>query len=275
MASQHYDLIVIGSGPAGEKGAAQAAYFGKRVALVEMAESLGGAAANTGTLPSKTLREAALHLSGMKQRGFRIPRPDDHETITVDDFLFRKRIVRDSERARIMVNLENHEVTRLRGIASFSDDHTVLVQDGKDRAQHTADVILIATGSRPYHPDIFPFSDALVYDSDSILNMQQLPKSLTIIGGGVIGVEYAGVFASLGIDVNVIHNKPTILNFMDREIAELLEMSLRAMGVNLVLDQRVERFIKKDPVIQLQLDNNQMIDSEAVLVTTGRPSNVE
>jgi len=275
MGKTHYDLIVIGSGPAGEKGATQAAYFGKKVALIESADSLGGAAVNTGTLPSKTLREAALHMSGLRQGGFFPFDPASDASFDLNDLIFRKRSVRDSERARIMVNLEAHHVDRFRGTGSFADPHTIQIQDEGETVSISGDVILIATGSRPHQPDIFPFSDPCVYDSDSILNISKLPKSLTIVGAGVIGIEYACVFASLGVKVTLIHGHDRILSFMDQEMTDLLQASMEAMGIHLKLNHRVHQFRKTGNILKLQLDSNSIIESDAVLITAGRHSNVE
>jgi pyruvate/2-oxoglutarate dehydrogenase complex dihydrolipoamide dehydrogenase (E3) component len=168
--SSKYDLVVIGSGPAGEKGAAQAAYFGKKVALVEKADALGGAAANTGTLPSKTLRETALYLSGFRQRGLHGVTLSMADQVSARDFLFHQQNVTGAERARIQANLERHRVDQYKGFASFTDPQTVAVTaDGAPATALTADVFLIATGSRPHRPGNFPFQDPRVYDSDTIL----------------------------------------------------------------------------------------------------------
>jgi NAD(P) transhydrogenase len=275
MGKSHYDLIVIGSGPAGEKAAAQAAYFDKKVALIESADSLGGAAVNTGTLPSKTLREAALHLSGLRQRGFFPFDPESTHEICLDDLVFRQQIVRDSERARIMINLENHHVDRFRGTGSFLDPHTIQVKDQGEAVSFTGDVILIATGSRPNQPDIFPFSDPHVYDSDSILKMKEIPKSMAIVGAGVIGIEYACVFSSLGVNVTLIHGQDSFLPFMDQEIIGLLRASMEAMGIRMKLNQRVNQFRKSGGILKLQLDSNNIVEVDSVLITAGRRSNVE
>src|SRR5688572_18212572 len=162
-----YDLIVIGSGPAGEKGAAQAAYFGKSVALIEREPVLGGAAANTGTLPSKTLRESALVLSNFRARELYGLHVEMKEQVTVRDFLARERLVRENERARIQQNLERHHVACYRGEASFVDPHTIAIRPERcPEHQICGDVVLIATGSYPNRPANFPFHDPRVYDSD-------------------------------------------------------------------------------------------------------------
>src|SRR6516165_7175093 len=160
MDSEEYDLIVIGSGPAGEKGAAQAAYFGKRVALIEKEPFLGGAAANTGTLPSKTLRETAVFLSGFRQRQLFGLDLGLKKTVRVQDFLARERWIKDQERQRIGENLQRHRVTLYKGTASFLDDHTLSVKPERcPELRIRGDVILIATGSYPHRPPVFPFHD--------------------------------------------------------------------------------------------------------------------
>ena len=202
MEDKKYDLVVIGSGPAGEKGAAQAAYFGKRVALIEKEPVLGGAAANTGTLPSKTLRETALYLSGFRQRGLYGINFSWKEKVTAQDFLYRKQQVIESERARIAENLKRHQIDLYPGVASFVDLHTVAVTSAQGSASHLrGDVILIATGSHPYRPSNLPFHDPRVFDSDTILNLEAIPPTMLVAGGGVIGCEYACMFAALGIKV--------------------------------------------------------------------------
>src|SRR3954462_1754591 len=194
MSRTSYDLIVLGSGPAGEKGAAVAAYFGKKVALVERTAPLvGGACTNTGTLPSKTMRESALALSGMMSRGLEaavlaMPRPWSGATL-----LFRERLVVESERKRIRKNLERNGVEIFAGVASFSDAHTVQVvpRDGGAPRELRGEVILIATGSRPYRPPFIPFPEAEVYDSDEILCIETIPETMIVLGSGVIASEYA------------------------------------------------------------------------------------
>ncbi|MSO65512.1 MAG: FAD-binding protein [Alphaproteobacteria bacterium] len=170
MDARSYDLVVIGSGPAGEKGAAQAAYFGKRVALVEKETMLAAAAANTGTLPSKTLRETALFLSGFKQRDLYGITFSFKDKVTARDFLYRERLVAQGEHARIANNLKNHKVDVYRGVASFVDTHTIAVKPLHSEATFIhGDIVLIATGSHPFHPSNIPFHDARVYDSDTVL----------------------------------------------------------------------------------------------------------
>src|SRR5262245_8093519 len=199
QAAYDYDLIVIGSGPAGEKGAAQAAYFGKKVALVERSPHLGGAGINTGTVPSKTLRETALYFSGLRQRGLYGIDYSIKKDITVRDFMYREHEVVHALRKLVRENVERHRIELVVGSAAFEDPHSVrLDRPGVAPRQLTAPVILVATGSHPNWPDGAPRDPVRLYDSDSILHMDTIPRTMAVIGGGVIGCEYATVFRALG-----------------------------------------------------------------------------
>ena len=223
MPQRDFDLLVLGSGPAGEKGAAQAAYFGKRVALIERSEDLGGAAAHTGTLPSKTLRETALVLSGLRAHDFYGVNLA-FENATVQDFLHREREVSSLEHSRVLSNLHRHQIERILGQGAFVDSHTLVVTNpGETSRTVTADVILIATSSSPRRPDNFPFGHDRLWDSDDILKMPFLPQKLVMIGGGVIGSEYACTFAALDVDVILIDKQPDFMGFLDREVSRLLQ----------------------------------------------------
>ena len=270
MATKRYDLIVIGSGPAGEKGAAQAAYFGKKVALIEKELALGGAAANTGTLPSKTLRESALYLSGFRQRGLFGINFGLKDEVTARDFLYRERLVVQSEHQRIADNLKRHKVDLYRGFASFVDPHTVAVAPRHSAPmQLRADTILIATGSYPHHPANFPFHDARVYDSDTILNINDMPKTMLVAGGGVIGCEYACMFAALGIKVTLVEGRDRLLAFMDSEIADTLAASMRKMGIDLCLADAIER-VEAGDNIAVSLKSGRTVTVDTLLAATGR-----
>ena len=229
-----YDLLVIGSGPAGEKGAAQAAYFGKRVAIVERAPAPGGAAVHTGTLPSKTLRETALFLSGHRQAelyGIRVSLDKDH---AVPRLMSSKDNVAESEVDRIRWNLDRHHVEYLHGNARLVDAHTVDITGDKPR-RLTAEFILVATGSTPFHPPDIPFEDPDIDDSDSILRMDRLPASLGVIGAGVIGCEYASMFAALGCKVTLIEPRNELLSFLDADMSEALRVAMVESGIDVLL----------------------------------------
>jgi NAD(P) transhydrogenase len=268
-----YDLIVIGSGPAGEKGAAQAAYFDKRVALVEEAPSYGGAVANTG-VPGKAMRETALYLSGLRQRDLHGLTLSYDGTLTVDRFMHRGRVVREALNQWIGANLERHHVDVHRGRAAFVDAHTVAVKGETGSRLLEARVILIATGSVPYRPPTFPFGEPGVYDSDTILQMERLPRSLTIVGGGGIGCEYACLFKVLGLDeVRVINSGERILPFVDEEIARLLREAMESLGVEFHTPDSVER-VEAGPPLTLRLSSGKRLEAEALLVALGRRGNV-
>ena len=269
-----YDLIVIGSGPGGEKGAAQAAYFGKKVALVEKASQLGGAVANTG-VPGKAMRETALYLSGLRDRDLHGIRLNYDGTITVDVFMHRGRIVREALNEWIGANLERHRVELHRGAASFVDAHTVKVDGEHGATLLQGEIILIATGSRPIRPPTIPFFDPRVYDSDTILQMPRLPRSLTIIGGGTIGCEYACLFKVLGLDhVRVISSADRLLPFLDMELASMLQEAMATIGVELFMEQQVGE-VAGGEGLTVTLQDGQKLEGEAVLVALGRRSNVE
>ena len=217
MDTHEYDLVVIGSGPAGEKGAAQAAYFGRSVALVEKEAVVGGAAANTGTLPSKTLRETALCLSGFKNRDLSGINVTLKKQVTIRDFLVHEQHVTQDERIRILNNLGRHKVRSYQGCASFVDPHTVSVRkDDGTEALLRGEVILIAVGSSPFRPAIYPFEDHRVWDSDTILKLEFMPKTMLVVGGGVIGSEYACTFAILGVDVTVVEQRGRLIELARR-----------------------------------------------------------
>lgn len=268
MSASKFDLVVIGSGPAGEKGAAQAAYFGKRVALVEKAQALGGAAANTGTLPSKTLRETALYLSGFRQRGLHGVTLNIADQVTARDFLFHQQNVTGTERARIEENLKRHKVDRYQGFASFADPHTVSV----DQETLTADFFLIATGSRPHRPGNFPFEDPRVYDSDTILGIGDIPATMLIAGGGVIGCEYACLFQALGVQVTLVEGRDRLLQFLDGEISQALAASMSKMGIRLLLNETIETVAARE-LLNVTLKSGKTAAVDALLAASGRSGN--
>ncbi len=267
-----YDLVVLGVGPAGERGAAQAAYFGKRVACVETAPEPGGAAVHTGTLPSKTLRETALFLSGFRQRELYGLSVDLNRATAIPKLLSRKNAVVELEVARIKWNLERHRVPLLRGAGHFVDAHTVeLTCDAGAPRRITGEVFLVATGSRPYHPADIPFDDEDVDDSDTILQIDRLPRTLLIVGGGVIGCEYAAMFAAMGVEVTLVEGRPRLLGFLDEEIAERLRGSMQALGVTFILGRTTTSIRRVEGRgIVTTLDSGVELDAEKVLASSGR-----
>jgi NAD(P) transhydrogenase len=274
--SGRFDLVVIGSGPAGEKGAAQAAYFGKRVALIERSEYLGGAGINTGTVPSKTLRETALYFSGLRQRGLYGIDYSLKERLTIADLMRRQQDVVEMERAIVRTNMERHNVEIFRGVARLADAHTVsfLKPDGTE-GEVAGDIILIATGSSPFRPPGIPFDSQRVYDSDSILQMKMIPKTMVVIGGGVIGCEYACTFSALGVQVTLVESSNRILRFVDSEIAARLQKRLELLGLRFVFNDRLQRAEILADRARLELRSGEVLDCEIALIAAGRQSNVQ
>jgi len=271
----HYDLVVIGGGPAAERGAAQAAYFGKRVAIVERQPVPGGAAVHTGTLPSKTLRETALFLSGYRQRDLYGVKVDVDPGLTVARLLERKNAVRDLETERIRRNLQEHGIELLHGRGRLADPHTVeLVAPEGVRRLH-AEVILIATGSSPHRPPGIPYEDDHVYDADGILHIDRLPGSLAVIGGGVIGCEYACMFAAMGVEVHLVDPRPSLLPFLDHEMGERLAAAMAEFGVRFHLECRHEVVERGPPGLACSLSSGEVLVTDAVLVASGRKGNTD
>ncbi len=276
MSGTSYDLIVIGSGPAGEKGAAQAAYFKKRVALIEREAHCGGAAANTGTLPSKTLRESALHLSGFKKRdlyGAGVPLVGEG-SVGAGKFLRRYIEVRDEERSRIVRNLDRHGVDLHKGEGRLLDPHAVAVRaaDGTETVL-TGAFVLVATGTRPHRPPAYPWDDPRLYDSDTILGLRELPERLLVVGGGVIGSEYACMFSALGVKVTLVDGRGRLLGFLDAEVSEALQNGMIAMGIDLLLGDDVASVAASPAGIAATLKKNGVREFDCVLVASGRSGN--
>lgn len=271
MAPEDFDLVVIGSGPAGEKGAAQAAYFGKRVALVEKAPQLGGAGVNTGTVPSKTLRETALYFSGLRQRGLYGIDYAIKKDITVPDFMYRKDEVVRSLWKMILANVDRHRIQLVRGAARFEDAHSVHVtQPGQADRLLTAPVILIATGSYPNWPDDTPRDPRRLYDSDTILEMDTIPRSLAVIGAGVIGCEYATMLRALGVEVSLVSGTERLLPFLDAELSERLRLQMELLGLRVYLKDGLEKLLSDGPDLGLRLKSGRELATERVLFATGR-----
>jgi NAD(P) transhydrogenase len=270
MSADAFDLVVIGSGPAGEKGAAQAAYFGKRVALVEREAHLGGAGINTGTVPSKTLRETALYLSGLRQRGLYGVDYTVKTDITVPDFMYREREVVRALRTAIEGNLERHHIEVVRGRAAFDDPHTVRVSTPERVRRLRAPVVLVATGSYPNWPEGAPRDSTRLFDSDTILKMVRIPRSLIVVGGGVIGCEYATLFRTLGVQVTLVGGQERLLPFLDHEIGDRLQRQVEGYGLQVRLqDSLADVDLSGDDVV-LGLKSGARVSAEAVLFATGR-----
>ena len=272
----NYDLIVIGSGPAGEKAAVKAAYFNKRVALIEKESRYGGAGVHTGTLPSKTLKETALYFSGMMEKGlFGVDKKFDNET-SIKDFLYRKNFIVSSENSEVHNNLLRHNVDIYHGTASFEDEHTVSVITDNGQVLLYGKFVLIATGSYPFQPEDIPFDVERVHDSDTILNLKKIPKSLCIVGAGVIGCEYATIFAAMGTKVYLIKNQDRILTFLDGEICNSLVTQMENIGIDILYNNSrlsIEKTKTSEEQLTIRVNDQKVINSEMFLYAAGRVAN--
>lgn len=273
--ADHFDLLVIGAGPAGEKGAAHAAYFGKRVCIVERAPKPGGAAVNTGTIPSKTLRETALYFSGLKQRGLYGVDYHVQNDISISDFMYRERAVVEASWHLIDENFARHGITVVQGTARVLDGHTVEVTRHIDTRRITADVILLATGSHPLKPASIPFDGEVVVDSDDILMLTAIPNRMVVIGGGVIGCEYAGIFAALGCRVTIVNARERLLTQLDAEVSEALQADMtRRLSVQVMLNAEVTSVRveggEKEKIAIVTLNDGTEVVADCVLYSIGR-----
>ncbi len=267
-----YDLIVIGSGPAGEKGSVQAAYFGKRVALIERANLLGGAAVYSGA-SSKSLRETALCLTSYRRRDllgltFTLQQP-----LKFREFVERSEEVMRLQRARISENLMRHGVDLYRGVAHFLDAHTISVKSDPHELKLTGKVILIASGSVPYHPPNIPFDHKRVFDSNKLLTLQSIPQTMVVVGGGTIACEYACVFAALGVKVTLIH-RARLLEFMDGEISAALLEEFKEQEIECLVPCELRSVTATDDAVFVELNDGRRIVAEMAVVAAGRCGNV-
>ena len=272
-----YDIIVIGSGPAGHRAAIQSAKLGKRVAVIEKKSLIGGVSVNTGTIPSKTLREAVLHLSGFRQRSIYGASYQVKQHITMNDLLMRADHV---IRREIEINkhqLQRNGVTLLEGTASIVNQHTVHLsfvgKTGEDEL--TTRYILIAVGTTVVKPDDIPFDNRTIFTSDGLLKLDHLPKTLTVVGGGVIGCEYACMFATLGVRVTIVETQERLLNFIDHEIVDALVYHMRQQRVTLRLGEQVESISHCETLyggagVKTSLASGKEIVTEMTLYTVGR-----
>ncbi len=271
----HFDLVIIGAGPAGEKGAAQAAYFGKRVCIIERAPKPGGAAVNTGTIPSKTLRETALYFSGLRQRGLYGVDYTVKRDITIADFMHRERAVVETEWQLIDENLRKHNVTVMQGSARFVDAHTVeILRFGQEPRRLSAEVFLIATGCVPQRPSDVPFDDQVIVDSNSVLRLEKIPRRMVVVGGGVIGCEFACMFAALGVRVTLINVKERLLMQLDGEVSETLRSQMTGrLGIAVHNDSEVAALRVEDGFAHVTLTDDTELGADCVLYCVGRVGN--
>jgi NAD(P) transhydrogenase len=276
MSALKYDLIVIGSGPAGQRAAVAAAKMSKRVVVVEARSVVGGVCINTGTIPSKTMREAVLHLSGYNYRQIYGMNYRVKEKITMADLAFRVQAVIRTEIDVTEAQLSRNGIDVVHGVAQFVDPHTVRVEGPQAEVLLQADRIIIAVGTKPAASPKVPLNGRTIIDSDQILGLEQLPHSLIVVGGGVIGVEYTCMFAVLGVRVTLIEKRNRLLDFADQEIVETLSYHLRDMRVTLRLGEEVES-VEELPLgnVVANLESKKRVSGEALLYAVGRQGNVD
>src|ERR1700757_3352929 len=271
-----YDLLVIGSGPSGQRAAVSAVKKGKRVALVEMRDVVGGVCINTGTIPSKTMREAVLHLSGYNYRSIYGMNYRVKEKITMSDLAFRVQHVIKTEIDVTEAQLSRNGVDVMTGVASFEDPTHIRVSGRQGSNVHEASNIVIAVGTRPAETTKVPINGRTIINSDQILELQNLPKTLIVVGGGVIGVEYTCIFAALGVRVTLIEKRPKLLEFADAEMVEALSYHLRDRRVTMRLNEEVESVEElPDKTVVANLKSNKRISGDALLYAVGRQGNVD
>jgi NAD(P) transhydrogenase len=266
-----FDVLVLGSGPGGQKAAIATAKLGKRAAVVERRDMIGGVCINTGTIPSKTLREAVLYLTGLNQREMYGASYRVKEDITVADLLSRTQHVIGREIEVIRSQLARNRVALLPGMGRFVDEHTIDVVDGTGReTKVTADNIVIATGTQPARPSTVEFDERTVIDSDGILALERVPQSMVVVGAGVIGIEYASMFAALGCKVTVVEARERMLEFCDVEVVEALKYHLRDLAVTFRFRETVAAVERHAHGAIAVLESGKKIPAEVVMYSAGR-----
>jgi NAD(P) transhydrogenase len=266
-----YDLLVIGTGPAGQKAAVQAAKLGKKVGIIERKMVLGGVCINTGTIPSKSLREAVLYLSGFRQRSIYGGTYRLKKTITIEDLAFRANHVIKNEIQIVQDQMARNRIDMFFGTASFLDPHRLRIQTTRGALELTADFIVIAVGTEPARPTHIPFNNQTIIDTDGLLTLKRIPKSIVIVGGGVIGTEYASMLAALGVPVTLIDKRPRLLEFVDAEIIYALQRQMKELGVTLYHDEEVLSIKQNwDNSIQVSLRNNRPLRTSTLMYAIGR-----
>jgi NAD(P) transhydrogenase len=272
---QSYDLIVIGSGPAGQRAAIQAAKSGKKVALVEKREVLGGVCINTGTIPSKTMREAVIHLSGFNYQAIYGMNYRVKDKISMSDLSFRVQHVIRTEIDVTQAQLSRNNIEMLTGQASFVDTTHLDVENSRGKTSIEAAITIIAAGTKPAVSEKVPTNGRNIVDSDQILAMVDLPRTLIVVGGGVIGVEYTCMFATLGVRVILVEKRPRLLEFADSEVVEALSYHLRDTRVTMRLNEEVESVEESGGCVTANLQSRKKIMGDALLYAVGRQGNID
>lgn len=278
MAFSQFELVVIGSGPAGQKAAIAAAKMNKRVAVIDRRNSIGGVCVHTGTIPSKTFREAVLYLTGFSQRSFYGKDYVVKENISMADLMFRVRAVVQREAEVISNQLRRNHVTVIDGAARFIDPHTLEVTNGEGATiQVSAERSLIACGTRPAHNENIPLDGQRIFDSDQLPDIQHLPREIIVVGAGVVGIEFASMFAAMNVEVTLIDARPTVLDFADREIIESLSYQLRRRGTIFRMGEKVlsVEVDKERNRVSAKMESGKTIHGQALLYTVGRQANTD
>ena len=266
-----YDLVVIGSGPAGRRGAIQAAKLGKKVLVVEKGTRVGGVSVHTGTIPSKTLRETALNLTGWRERGFYGRAYRVKQEISAADLRRRLIITLDHEVDVLEHQFSRNRVSHLRGKAKFIDARTIEIEkDDGETLRVGANAVLLAVGTKPYKPDTIPFDGERIIDSDELLEINDLPRSMIVIGAGVIGIEYATIFSALDTAVTVVEARDTMLDFLDKEIVDDFTYQLRDRNMKLNFGQAIDKVWRENGSCRVTLANGRTLSAEMVLYAAGR-----
>ncbi|MCC7007444.1 MAG: Si-specific NAD(P)(+) transhydrogenase [Acidobacteria bacterium] len=274
----HYDVVVLGCGPAGERAAIQAARAQKRVAVIERAHAVGGNRVNWGTLPSKTLRESAVFFYQLTRHRLHGIRYDVGPELTVADFMFRERTVVQQELESINESLRRYGVEVIKGHGRFAGPGAIAVTPpgGAETRSVTAGVFVIATGSRPNRPDDVPFDGETVFDSETILHLPRMPRTMTVLGAGVVGVEYASIFAALGIAVTLVDTRDRLLPYLDREIVGALTTELQRLGITFISSDRyarIDRIGGTPPRVRCSTQSGRELEADVLLYCVGRDGN--
>lgn len=267
-----YDLVVIGSGPAGRRAAVQAAKLGKTALVIDKGSQVGGVSVHTGTIPSKTMRETVLNLTGWRERGFYGRSYRVKQKITADDLRARLIKTLDYEIDVLEWQFERNRVEQMRGFAHFVDAHTIEIEKDSGEIQRVhAEAVLISVGTRPYRPPNVPFDGQTVMDSDELLNIKAIPRSMIVVGAGVIGIEYATIFSALDTQVIVVEPRDSMLDFIDREIRDNFAAQLRDRNVKLLFGAGADKVEKiADGKARVTLSNGRVLMAESVLFAAGR-----
>ena len=272
---QHFDMVIIGSGPSGRRAAIQSAKLGKSVLVVDKGSRLGGVSVHTGTIPSKTLRETVLNLSGWRERGFYGRGYRVKQDISIGDLVQRLHKTLDHEVEVLQHQFMRNGVRHMRATAKFaSTDRLGLSNENGDISEVGFTSALISVGTRPHRPHSVPFDNKHVFDSDEMLSLEQLPRTLTVIGGGVIGVEYATIFSALDVPVTLIEARASILDFVDREIVDDFLHQMRDRGMSVRLGSTVKEIGVKNGSVEVTLGDGRLVRSQTLLYAAGRSGNV-